>query len=450
MGFSDRDMLVATQVAYYDFDIDILESNHYNATLRELFEQDPGIYEKLQANLNKKDNSPTEQYRAQEAMDLYHEIMEEGSPYGDWVIKAVKDDNTGSGFYGCLIETSPDEAIIGFRGSESIDANQTVKDWALADFGLLNSEQTWQQQVAEEFMGEINESYDYDSYYTTGHSLGGNLSNHAAITAPEDMKEKIIQSYSFDGPGFSQEYLDSHKNQIRDSQGMLTHYRWSIVGNLLTQPKGTKDQPVDLKNTFLEKEGDYIFQRHDVSFVDFNKNGNVKQGETELPERLLASLTQALDRGVFPVPFLFIPNPMILVDVLSNLLDMFNQQGKEQEAAKMTGGKQGGSGNQTQGDRVFLIDPVQSSAIFSKLENYEHRILTIALETDEIKRTLLSGSAQEGIREALTRSSRQMEDLGMKLKRLGEKGREICQAYDSTEYKILTAYDEITVSQSSR
>ena len=41
MGFSDRDMLVATQIAYYDFDIDILESNHYNATLRELFEQDP-------------------------------------------------------------------------------------------------------------------------------------------------------------------------------------------------------------------------------------------------------------------------------------------------------------------------------------------------------------------------------------------------------------------------
>lgn len=448
MGFSDRDMLVATQIAYYDFDIDILESNHYNATLRELFEQDPGIYEKLQANLNKKDNSPTEQYRAQEAMELYHEIMEEDSPYGDWVIKAVKDDNTGSGFYGCLIETSPEEAIIGFRGSESIDGNQVVKDWALADFGLLNSEQTWQQQVTEEFMREINENYNYEAYYTTGHSLGGNLSSHAAITAPEDMKEKILQSYSFDGPGFSEEYLSSHKEQIEDSEGKLTHYRWSIVGNLLTQPDGTKDKPVALKETSVENQWDYFLQRHDVSFVDFDGDGNVKKGATEIPEFLVSILTQVLDRGISIVPFFLAPRfPQIwgTLDILSYLLDIFNQQGKEQVTARMTGGKQGTSPQDLTGSKKFVIDSAGSREILARFENFEHQLLTIALETNELSQSLSSGCLQRELRQALNRNTRQIEELCKKLKIFREKGTEICQLYDSTEDRIIETYNKAEV-----
>lgn len=63
-------------------------------------------------------------------------------------------------------------------------------------------------------MKYINEEYDYENYATSGHSLGGNLSAHAGLTAPEEMRNKITQCYSFDGPGFSNEYIAEHQDEI--------------------------------------------------------------------------------------------------------------------------------------------------------------------------------------------------------------------------------------------
>ena len=74
----------------------------------------------------------------------------------------------------------------------------------------------------------------------TGHSLGGGLATHSAITAPEGMQEKIDRVVSFDGPGFSDEYLKAHQKEIRRIKDRLEHFEWRL-GRSTFEPAG-RDQ----------------------------------------------------------------------------------------------------------------------------------------------------------------------------------------------------------------
>lgn len=302
MPYSDQDALVATQIAYYDLKPDLIAGKGNNATLRELLTADGSILKKLQdaiAAAEKDaggDQNSLEVIRLKNAEKLYQDILDGDSKYGDWIIKDVRNDNDNSGFFGCLIETSPGNAIIGFRGSESNTPMQTEKDWVKADFGLLNSTLTDQQRVATEYMDYINKHFDYDSFATTGHSLGGNLSSHATITAPEDMKAKIIQSFNFDGPGFSEEYLKLHGDDFSKVSDKITHYQWSLVGNLLNRFPGENFKTI-ATNDYVD--GIYTLEaltrKHDTSFVIFDENGMVIPGEMDNFARSIGELSRNID-----------------------------------------------------------------------------------------------------------------------------------------------------------
>ena len=72
----------------------------------------------------------------------------------EWKIVDVYNDNEndGSGFYGCVIDTG-DGLIVSFRGSESItDINHVKSDWVGADLALLKTTLTKQQEEAEKFL----------------------------------------------------------------------------------------------------------------------------------------------------------------------------------------------------------------------------------------------------------------------------------------------------------
>lgn len=298
MSYTDRELLVATQIAYYDFDLDILERNNYSATLKELFKQDPSVIDKMNNTLMKarKDGSPLEISRAESAIDLYNEITSGNSKYGNWIIKSVKDDNLNSGFYGCLIETGSGSAIIGFRGSESYNSTQVQNDWINADLGLLNSTLTEQQSVAEKFMYDINKNYNYSNYATSGHSLGGNLSAHATLNAPGEMRGKITQSLNYDGPGFSQEYLAEHSDKIAKMSGIMTHYQWSLVGSLLFQVPGENYQSVRTNDMVYGKyDMGALTQKHDTSFVLFDENEKAVPGDIDNFARSISRLSTNID-----------------------------------------------------------------------------------------------------------------------------------------------------------
>ena len=292
MEYSDRDLLVATQIAYYD-----IKQADTNKTLRQICKDDPDIYNHLLENQEEAESN-LEKIRAQRAIDLYHEIVSSDSKYGDWIIKNVKNNNEETGFYGCLIETSDKSAIVGFRGSESSSDTQIKKDWVEADLGLLNHEATNQQEVATEYMKYINEEYDYENYATSGHSLGGNLSAHAGLTAPEEMRNKITQCYSFDGPGFSNEYIAEHQDEIEAFGTKITHYQWSLVGELLYHLPGEKFKTIKTKDeVYGKKDMQSLTQKHDTCFVEFDENGNVISGEMDVLAATVGRLSKTIENN---------------------------------------------------------------------------------------------------------------------------------------------------------
>ena len=129
----------------------------------------------------------------------------------------------------------------------------------------------------------------------TGHSLGGGLATHSAITAPEGMQEKIDRVVSFDGPGFSDEYLKAHQKEIRRIKDRLEHFEWSWVGALLNQPDGTKDMVIKAHDDESKINIFSKFFRHATENVEFDKEGNVIPGERGDLQRYMGPLSKIFE-----------------------------------------------------------------------------------------------------------------------------------------------------------
>lgn len=272
---SDLDMKMASAISYIHGLTSAVRSN-----------PDKCIQEIL------KDNTKAANDFKKNYPDLYEMVMADGSKYGDWKIKKCYDQNDDNGFYGCLIETGDNEAIIGFRGSENItNSKNLLHDWIEADAGLLNSVQTEQQRCAEEMMRDIEKNYSqYDNISITGHSLGGNLAMHAAITASDSMYKKLNRVLSIDGPGFSDEYLKYHKEEIEKHSRKIDHYQCSVVGALLNSVPGTNYKSIESRIP----EGEGYFSKHSLPNI-VTEDGSFVAGMPDDLSIEAHALTNSLD-----------------------------------------------------------------------------------------------------------------------------------------------------------
>ena len=144
MKYTDKELQLATQIAYMKIS-NITITNYYNTnkrypTMKELLtDLDKGDYIKTEFMAiydTDADSDSIAGIRRDSAQKIIDDIVNGTSECASWKIIAVDDKNDTSGMYGCLIETSENEAIVGFRGSESYDAQQLYLDWMVADFGL--------------------------------------------------------------------------------------------------------------------------------------------------------------------------------------------------------------------------------------------------------------------------------------------------------------------------
>ncbi|MCM1528272.1 MAG: hypothetical protein NC091_13645 [Bacteroides sp.] len=140
--YTAEELIWATQLAYCDFtDLNIREHD----SVREIF-QETG-YE-IFYNYDP-DETPTGDFATmREETEQFIRDVQNGEKCKDWKIVDIKDDQDNTGLYAIVIETGEDEAIIAFRGSESVTTAQTVKDWVQADFEILYGEMTAQEAVA--------------------------------------------------------------------------------------------------------------------------------------------------------------------------------------------------------------------------------------------------------------------------------------------------------------
>lgn len=241
---TDAEMLLASQIAYLN--VGDYQGGGYS-TVDE-------ILDRIERRYSNMDNlAPLERSQLETVQNIRTLMKENNLEYcGNWRIVQHCDKNTESGFYAVTLDTGGGDAIIGFRGSETWDdTGQLIQDWGRADVGLLNSYQTQQQADAEAYIREFERTVgkNYDRVSTTGHSLGGNLAEHAAITAPKSFKDKLDRATNWDGPGFSDEYIRLHtrNGDIADVNDRLDHYRWSFVSSLLNPIPGSNTVCIDSK-----------------------------------------------------------------------------------------------------------------------------------------------------------------------------------------------------------
>lgn len=353
MLYTDKELKEATQIAYLSFLADAKENLRADGrkgpfTIRELiqscirvntlmsFAKENGIQE---SEITIKD-----MVKFSDLKDSDKEIIERFSTeMFEWKIIDVQDLNETNGFYACCIETSNESAIVAFRGSENMQKiSNLINDWCRADFGLLNSRSTRQQEEAEKYGDKLFRKGIVDKYKNfavTGHSLGGNLATHFTIStgteSKKELSDKIVQSVNFDGPGFSDEYLEENEEKICRTSDKLTHYKWSAVGDLLFDIPGEKTEFLAIdedlhKDNFIKNIKYKVITRHSTQSLLFDEKGKAAKGKQDLVSKGMSALSKTLDKFI---PEAITTELFAAVDwILEKTLEI-----KEGRKAKVTG-----------------------------------------------------------------------------------------------------------------
>lgn len=319
--YTEKELKEGTQIVYLSFLSDAAENMKMDGlkppfSVMDLIKSCINVQSAFDAavadGMNQKEIRFKDLVKYSNLKDSDKSIIEEFSPeMFDWKIVNIKDMNSLNGFFACCIETSEKEAIIAFRGSENMrEYSNMVNDWARADFGLLNSRSTRQQEEAEkygEYLLEKGLIDKYDSLAVTGHSLGGNLASHFTIASAESGKEelfnKIKQSVNWDGPGVSDEYLNEHQEKIKRAVPKLTRYRWSAVGTLLFDIPGEHSEFLGInedlyKDDPKERIKYKVITRHSTKSLVFDENGKAERGKQDLVSKGLSTFSKAIDKFV--------------------------------------------------------------------------------------------------------------------------------------------------------
>lgn len=319
--YTDKELKEATQIVYLSFLSKASENLKADGikgpySVRDLIKSCINVQGALNSaladGLNEREITIKELVKYSDLKDSDKSIIEEFDLYMfDWKVTDVNDMNSLNGFFSCCIETSEKQAIVAFRGSENMrEYSNMVNDWARADFGLLNSRSTRQQEEAEkygEYLLEKGLIDKYDSLAVTGHSLGGNLASHFTIATAQNGKEKLFdkisQTINFDGPGVSDEYLAEHGEKIERTAPKLKRYKWSAVGTLLFDIPGEESEFLDInddlyKDDLKERMKYKIITRHSTKSLLFDKNGNAQRGKQDVVSKGLSSFSKAVDKFV--------------------------------------------------------------------------------------------------------------------------------------------------------
>lgn len=409
--YSDFELKVATQVAYMNIELD---EEHSDWTIKMYLENDSDLAESV------KTRDPA----------AYDAIM--NGSCQDWkVVHNVTNEESGNGFAACLIETGDNKAIVGFRGSEDFHNPENLKhDWIEADVGLLNSTQTSQQKSAEEYIKYINKNYNYDSYELTGHSLGGNLAEHALITAPESFAGKVNNVLNLDGPGFSDEYIIKNKAAIEQRSGKIDHYQCSLVGAMLNPLPGTNYQHME------SSERDGLVWRHSTKNMLYDEHGNmIHAKEMDQLSRLSAAVSNMADDytigeglfgGLMFIGLLFIPASYPFIgDFIARYISSVIETSRKYKESR--------------GNAEFGVIPPVLGESSSQFADAASRLMQYANEVDDIRNELsffikLSSLFTLGFK--LRKVTGNIEKMSRKCTKMQQTGDEIQELYNKYENKI--------------
>ena len=98
----------------------------------------------------------------------------------------------------------PDVTIyVSYRGTDN-----TIVGWK-EDFNMSFKSHIASQISAKQYLEEIAKEYPSSKIIIGGHSKGGNIAVYAATFASKDVKDRIINVYNNDGPGFCEDVIET-------------------------------------------------------------------------------------------------------------------------------------------------------------------------------------------------------------------------------------------------
>ena len=118
------------------------------------------------------------------------------------------------------------QIFVAFRGTDD-----TIVGWK-EDFNLAFLDEVPAQADAAAYLENASSAFKKSEIFVGGHSKGGNLAVYASASLSEKAKKNLVQVYNFDGPGFSQNDLDSDKFFSVKSKIRSVFPQFSIIGML--------------------------------------------------------------------------------------------------------------------------------------------------------------------------------------------------------------------------
>ncbi len=130
-------------------------------------------------------------------------------------------------FSATTVFLSTDEMYISFRGTDD-----TLIGWK-ENFNMSHIDAVPAQKKAVEYLNAVMQRCSHSRVRLGGHSKGGNLAIYAAVHCREEYKDRIVQVYNNDGPGFCREMVESAAYREMEGRICTIVPQSSVVGRLL-------------------------------------------------------------------------------------------------------------------------------------------------------------------------------------------------------------------------
>ncbi len=122
----------------------------------------------------------------------------------------------------------PNDIIyVSYRGTDN-----TIVGWK-EDFNMSFKSHIASQISAKQYLEEIAKEYPSSKIIIGGHSKGGNIAVYAATFASKEVKDRIINVYNNDGPGFCEDVIETAEYQKILSRVHTYIPQSSIIGRLM-------------------------------------------------------------------------------------------------------------------------------------------------------------------------------------------------------------------------
>lgn len=242
--FNEIDNLILSRFSYFPFD-NIIEENE-TVSIKELSER------------FKKENVDEMKILWDDDINLFP-LMGETNRFGE--MRATKyinkiDEEQEKQFSAITILMPDDTIYVSFRGTDN-----TIVGWK-EDLNMSFKNHVASQIDSVKYLETIAKNYP-NKIRVGGHSKGGNLAVYASVFANNEVKDRIINIYNNDGPGFSDEItkMTEYKQMIEKVHTFIPQS--SVIGRLLNHEE---------KYTVLESTQKGIMQHDLYSWQLLGKN----------------------------------------------------------------------------------------------------------------------------------------------------------------------------------